>query len=93
MASPVGKHKAIVFERVLGITRDHSSFLFRQIEEKAPLSDWLFQKEDKWGKRYTVDILVEGINGATANVRTGWIVDQQHGPARMTTIFILERGR
>jgi len=43
---------------------------------------------DGYGARFTADILVRGPNGATATVRTGWILRPGSKVPELTTLFI-----
>ena len=46
--SPRGKNKAIVFEKVLGFTKNNYTELLLQIESKALHADAAFHSEDKY---------------------------------------------
>ena len=70
----VGKHKATVFKKALGYDRSKAEDLIKQIYEKLFQSNAIAGKVDQYGQRYTVDILITGINGNKATVRTGWIL-------------------
>lgn len=59
-----------------------------QIYEKLPSSEAVLGKLDEYGQRYTVDILITGSNGSTANVRTGWIIKTGSDIPELTTIFV-----
>jgi len=49
----------------------------------------VFHSEDQFGKRYTVDIEIEGISGnSKAIVRTGWLVPEASTDAHLITIYI-----
>jgi len=66
--SPLGKHKAGVFKRVLGFTRENYGELLFQIEHQALDAQATFHSEDEFGRRYTVDLNVEGPEGQAAVV-------------------------
>ena len=89
--SPRGENKAIVFEKVLGFTKDNYTELLLQIESKALHADATFHSEDKYGKRYTVDLLIEGTKGQQAIVRTGWLVSSEDDKAHLVTIYVKKR--
>ena len=50
-----------------------------------------FYSEDKFGKRYTADITVEGMEGQRAVVRTGWIVTPESMEAHLVTLYVRKR--
>jgi filamentous hemagglutinin len=79
--SPKGKYKAVLFDKLLGFNRENYVDLIRRLETKSLQADICFHSEDKFGKRYTADIPIEGVKGQTVIVRTGWLVsstDQAH---------------
>jgi hypothetical protein len=43
---------------------------------------------DQYGQRYTVDILINGLNGNSATVRTGWILASGSNTPTLTTLFV-----
>lgn len=89
--SPLGRHKAVLFEKVLGFTQDNHSELLRQLECGAKRSEVSFHGEDTFGKRYTVDILVHGTEGRTAVVRTGWIIPPGIAVAHLATLYVRKK--
>lgn len=89
--SPSGKHKAILFENVLGFTQNNYRGLLARIETGALLTEAIFHSEDKYGKRYTVDIPVEGTEGQQATIRTGWLVPLESREAQLITLYVLRR--
>ena len=89
--SPYGRHKAVLFEKVLGFTKDNYESLVRQVEMKAPDADAAFHSEDRFGKRYAADIEVEGDSGQRAIVRTGWLAAYNRDEAHLVTIYVKER--
>ena len=86
--SPRGRHKAIVFERVLGFTRDNYTALLEQIKEKVLEGPVALHGEDEFGQRYTVDITVRGTESQEAVVRTGWLVPHGADEARLITLYV-----
>ncbi len=62
--SPHGKHKAVIFEKLLGITMENHTELIRQIEIGILKTEIIFHSEDKFGKRYTADITKEQKGGS-----------------------------
>lgn len=86
-----GRHKAILFERVLGFTIENYHDLVRQLENQCMDAETIFRGENEYGSRYQVDTLIEGANGQKATVRTGWIVEPESKIARLTTLLVLKR--
>lgn len=89
--SPRGRNKAILFEKVLGFTRENYIELLQQLKNKALHADASFHSEDVFGKRYTVDLMIEGTAGQQAKVRTGWLVPVENDKAYLITIYIIKR--
>jgi len=90
--SPRGRNKAILFERVLGFTRENYTELLLQIENKVLQADATFHSEDKFGRRYTVDLLIEGSRrGQQETVRTGWLISAADDKAHLVTIYVKKR--
>ena len=86
--SPSGRHKAVVFVRVLGFTRENYTDLMRQIEQLALGGEADFHSEDEFGRRYTVDVPIRGSEGRKAMVRTGWLVPRGVDEARLLTLYV-----
>jgi hypothetical protein len=86
--NPVGRHKALVFERILGFTKDNYELLLQQIEAQALAAEASLQHSDQHGHRYRVDLEVTGTQGQRAVVRTGWQVVPGHDEARLATLFV-----
>jgi filamentous hemagglutinin len=73
--SPKGQHKAILFQRRLGYNLDNYESLLKQIEELVMEGEAIEAKVDDYGQRYYVDLVVVGMEGQSAIVRTAWIVE------------------
>jgi len=86
--NPVGKDKAIVFERQLGYTRSNYEHLLAAIRSMALNAEAIPTIKDEHGQRYRVDLTVQGVNGRTATVRTGWIVETDQDFARLVTLYV-----
>ncbi len=89
--SPLGRHKAVHFEKVLGFKQDNHTELLRQLECGAMRAEVSFHSEDKFGKRYTTDILVNGTEGRNAVVRTGWIIPPESAEAHLVTLYVRKK--
>ena len=84
---PVGKDKALVFRSALGLTDQDADYLKRMIIEKLPESEAVLEKEDQYGKRYTVDMKIRNLD-KEAVVRTGWIIKKSETFPRLTTCYV-----
>jgi len=69
-----GKHKAIVFKQMFNYDTHNYNHLMIQLQSKALDQEVCFHSEDYYGKRYTVDVEIKGINDTKGIVRTGWFV-------------------
>ncbi len=85
---PVGKHKAKVFKNALGYDLSNADELINQVYNKLGISDAELGKVDTYGQRWTVDILIDGPNGKSATVTTGWIIKTGETNPELTTIFV-----
>src|SRR5216117_535595 len=83
-----GKHKAHVFEAVLGVTSDNARSLLNTLRQVAASADAITGKRDKYGQRYTIDFSFTG-PGGTAIVRSAWIVRTGEDAPRFVTCYIL----
>jgi filamentous hemagglutinin len=89
--NPLGRHKALVFERRLGLTISHVASLQQQIETLAPKAQAALQRSDQYGQHYRVDIQVTGTNEQRAAVRTGWVVPPGSDTAHLVTCYVLRK--
>ena len=48
--SPFGRHKALVFERRLGFSKQNATLRQQQIEELAPKAEAVLQRTDQYGQ-------------------------------------------
>ena len=85
---PRGKHKARMFKRLLGYTKANYEILQAQIEKQILKCDAIAGKADKRGQRYTVDLVIQGLEGQKALVRTGWLVAANSNEAWLTTLYV-----
>ena len=89
--SPHGRHKAVLFEELLGFTKENHSILICQLKAGAMEAEITFHSEDSFGRRYTADIPVEGTEGRHAVVRTGWIMPPGSREAHLTTLYVRKK--
>lgn len=88
LEAPWGRHKARLFEQVLGFTQRNYKDLLAQIEQQAPDTEAIFHSEDEFGRRYTVDLLIRGFQGQRAVVRTGWFTPHAEDEVRLVTLYV-----
>ena len=88
LASPFGRHKALVFERRLAFSKRNAVSLQQQIEALAPKTEAVLQRTDQYGQHYRVDIQVTGTVGQQAPVRTGWVVPPGSDTAHLVTCYV-----
>jgi hypothetical protein len=83
-----GRHKAHLFETLLGLNSKNAELLFSAIENAAATGDAVPGKLDKYGQRYVVDFDFTGPDG-TATIRSAWIIRSGESIPRLVTCFIL----
>lgn len=83
-----GKHKARVFQSALGIDRGSWEYLREQIAVGVVEAEVSEVRTGRYGMRYSVAMLIEGLNGQTHEVTTGWIIDQEGASPRLTTAYV-----
>jgi hypothetical protein len=83
-----GRHKAHVFESLLGINLNNADLLLSAIEQSARADDALMGKLDNYGQRYVIDFDFVGPKGS-ATIRSAWIVRHGEDFPRLVTCFIL----
>jgi len=90
--SPKGRHKARVFASALGITSENAEELRDILLEIIKEYEAELGELDLFGQRYTVDFQLATAIGK-AKVRSGWIILQTEGFPRLTTCYVLKRGK
>ncbi|HVF50896.1 MAG TPA: hypothetical protein VNA19_12460 [Pyrinomonadaceae bacterium] len=70
-----GQHKARLFKSILGFEKADWQKLEKIILDELPYYEAVFRREDKWGKSYSVSLVIVGLNGNTAIVQTIWIIE------------------
>jgi hypothetical protein len=83
-----GRHKAHLFETLLGISRQNVELLLRAVEKAAVTEEAVTGKLDEYGQRYVVDSVFTG-PGGTATLRTAWIIRSSEDFPRLVTCYIL----
>jgi Domain of unknown function (DUF6883) len=84
----VGRHKAHVFESVLGLTAAHAEELQQRLFAVARTGEAVFGLRNAYGQRYIVDFEMTTSVG-TAMVRSTWIVLTGEDVPRLTSCYVL----
>ena len=87
---PIGKHKAVAFEKYLGYNINNAEMLLYQIREGLKLNPSKRRKETKYGVPFEVRMKILGANGKFAYIKTGWIIDNGSNAPRLTSVYVDE---
>lgn len=87
---PIGKNKAIAFEKYLGYNVSNKEELLQEVYEGLKRYKCSKRAVTQYGQPYEVAMVVKGANGKYAKVKTGWIVDKDSNIPRLTTIYVDE---
>ena len=85
---PRGRHKARVFQRVLGLTPAHAGELKDALMRAAVHGDAIEGETDRFGRRYLIDFEFRGPRKA-ALIRSGWIIRKGEDFPRFATCYVL----
>ena len=85
---PRGRHKARVFDAVLGLTSNNAAELQTALLDAAASAEAVETTSDEYGQRYVVDFRMTGPEGA-AKVRSTWIVKVGEDFPRLTSCYVL----
>jgi hypothetical protein len=83
-----GQHKARLFATALGMTADDAEDLRMLLLHAVTTTDGQLGRRDAYGQRYTVDFLLVW-RDKQAMVRSGWIIEHDADPPRLTTCYPL----
>ena len=83
-----GQHKARMFATALGLTAEDAEDLQALLLQAVKTADAQLGRRDAYGQRYTVDILLTW-RDKQAMVRSGWIIEHDSDPPRLTTCYPL----
>jgi hypothetical protein len=89
---PTGGHKARVFASALGIEQSDWTFLRDQILDRVvdcPVT--AIRPKPPYGMEYEVRVDVDGRNGETHRIITGWLVAGEEPPRLITAYVELPR--
>jgi len=85
---PRGRHKARIFELVLGMTAKDSEKLAEALKRVAIDNEATAGASDSYGVRYIIDFDLEH-DGRTASIRSCWIVLTGESAPRFITCYVL----
>ncbi len=83
-----GRHKAHLFESLLGISHHNAQLLIDAVQRAALTGEAVLGKLDKYGQRYVIDFSYSG-PGGTATIRSAWIIRTGEDFPRLVTCYIL----
>lgn len=83
-----GKHKARVFDSILGIKKEDYKFLQAQLIQGLKKNKVKYRQLNCHGINFGAKIKIQGKNGKMAIVTTGWIYDFNKRNIRLTTAYI-----
>ena len=83
-----GKHKARLFESMLGMTASDAEELRRILLEVIKTYEVQLGRRDGYGQRYTLDFVLEW-GERRATVRSGWIIEDGSDTPKLTTCYPL----
>ncbi len=83
-----GKHKAALFEELLGISLENTDKLVEMLERAARESDAVVGRQDHYGQRYVIDFQAQGTSGPLV-LRSAWIIRAGETFPRLVTCYIL----
>lgn len=83
-----GKHKAILFESVLGFHKSDYRMLKSIIQKGLAESEAILRNKDRFGERYYVDISLENISSHI--LRTAWIIKTDEKQPILTTCYLIK---
>jgi len=84
---PVGKHKAAVFESVLGMTAKDANELEIAILKAVKENEAKPTRLDEYGQRYEVEFDFER-NGRKVVILTSWILETNETVPRLASCYI-----
>ena len=87
----MGKNKAIAFENYLGYNIDNRHLLVQELKNGLKSNVAKKRPETQYGKPYEVRMLLNGVNGKSAYVKTGWIFDNDSNIPRLTSVYVDEK--
>lgn len=84
------ENKARAFRLALGYTSENAALLTERLYAAVANVPPTYRDTTEYGERYYHDIVLDGLNGRSAKVRVGWILTNETGKMRLTTVFVDE---
>ncbi|MEG3437117.1 hypothetical protein V0288_08305 [Pannus brasiliensis CCIBt3594] len=85
---PDGKHKARVFQSVLGLTKENEQELHDALQDALGRYDAIFEENSRFGDKYIIDFPIIR-NNRTAIIHSVWIIRYNENFPRLVTCYIL----
>ena len=85
---PRGKHKAWLFESILGLTDVDAKELQDMLLEIVQTHNAVEGRHDQYGKRYVIDFTM--IKTMKQTVRSSWITRSNEDFPRLTSCYVLK---
>lgn len=83
-----GKHKALLFSTVFGMTANDAENLRQILLEVVKVHEAKLGRQDEFGQRYTLDFQLEW-QDRRGIVRSGWMIEQGFDIPKLTTCYPL----
>ncbi len=83
-----GKHKARLFQSMLGMTAENAPELQQILLQVIKTHPAKLGRKDSFGQRYTLDFMLEWQN-KSAVIRSGWIIELNSLIPRLTSCYPL----
>lgn len=90
---PTGKNKAVAFEKALGYNLENKDILIQRIHDGLKNNIANSRTVTAYGKPFEVTMKIQGVNGKSANVKTGWIIDNGNDAPRLTSVYVTGKGK
>jgi SPP1 gp7 family putative phage head morphogenesis protein len=82
------ENKALAFDLALGYNLSNVDSLIENIKKNLSKFPAKLKSDKRYGDIYEVVLELQGANGKSAKVLTGWLDDRERGEIRLTTVHI-----
>ncbi len=86
-AHPVGRHHAVLFQKLVGITRDHYLILKNALLEGARDQEVQPGQPSQYGRKYEMRLQLDGPKG-TKVVLAIWLIEAGDDRPRLVTCYV-----
>ncbi len=83
--------KVKAFEQALGNNLSNADALINDIEQQLKYFSAKSMPANRYGTKYSVELLLTGLNGKQAYVTTAWIRYYQNGEVKLVTAYVSKR--